>query len=190
MNILFPICFGILFLFSSCSKQDDQNCYLNLCVNWEDYQSQATLNNDIPWSAQHCWFGDLNNGKTIIHLDFSNQFGELREKIRIRDFDLRSESIDLTAAWGIWTPDFREPTSHFDTYVADGDASTEFYDLFDSEGFENYVKIIHISGDSLEVEGEYQLFFVLSQDSPSKFDESRPDTLIFTDGVFRARKLD
>lgn len=182
------ISFVLLFSFS-CSKEDE-NCYLNLCIDWEEYSSQSIINNNTEWKAQNVWFSDLNNGKTIINMDFSNDFGELREKIRIRDFELTVGTVYLMAAWGIWTPDFFEQTAHFDTFAADGDASTEFYDLYHQEGFENYLKINSISGDSLEIDGEYQLYFVISQDSPSKFDESRPDTLVFTDGTFTARKLE
>lgn len=171
-----------------CNKKDD-DCSLESCPAWDAFSSQASLNSSTQWEAQRCWAAELNSGKSIIQLAYYNQFGELREKIRIRDFDLRLDTIPLTAAWGIWTSDFYEPTAHFNTYAADGDAATEYYDLYNKEGFKNYLKINRISADTSEIEGEYQLFFVISPNSPSKFDESRPDTLIFTNGTFAARSI-
>ncbi len=179
----------IIFCLCSC-KKEEEGCYLDLCVDWEVYTSQSTLNNTTPWKAQHVWFGDLNSGKKIIHLNFANEFGYLREKIRIREFDLALGTIPLTAGWGVSPPYSDEPSAHFNTFTADGDALTEFYDLYDKEGFENYITINRISADTSEIEGEYQLFFVLSLDSPSKLDEYRPDTLVFTNGIFTARSID
>lgn len=67
----------------SCSKEEEEICYLGIC-DWGDCQSQSILNGSIQWKAQYCWFGELNNGKTIIGLNFTNEFGELREKILVK----------------------------------------------------------------------------------------------------------
>lgn len=182
MKNIFLLVFIILFC-CACNKEE-----LEPKIDWSVYQSEAVLNDSLRWYADVSWTSKLNSGKRIIQFDVFNEYRELREKIRIRDFNLKVGDIPLSYGWRGSDP--KEPSAYFDTFIADGDASTEFYDLFDKEGFDNYVKINHISADSLEIEGEYQLFFVISEDSPSKFDKTRPDTLAFTNGVFKARYID
>ncbi len=171
-----------LFLVCSCSKNEEG-------VDWSDYQSIALLNDTLNWKAERCWFAPYTKGSNEVglHLKHFNQFGELREQIYVAKFLLRIGKIPLKYRQP-GTPTI-EPTSRFFTYAADGDALTETYDLLEAEGIDNHLIIDWISEDSTEVIGTYELTFVISEFSPPKFIESRPDTLTYTNGQFKARLL-
>jgi len=176
----------LLFAICSCSKNDEG-------IDWSNYQSTALLNDTISWSAEQCWFGPYVPVKNEIgiNLNHSNSFGELREQIVFSKLPLTVEKIPLKYIRR-GSP-VVEPIAAFNTFTSDGDAATEGYDLLErlsiDNYIDNYITIDWISEDSTEISGTYQLTLIISQKSPPKLIESRPDTLVYTNGTFKARLL-
>lgn len=170
-------------------EKDEDFCYLNVC-DWEGYTSLSLINGDSEWEAKHCWFGNLNNGTTIIHLSRLNDACFLREDIRIANVALELGKVKISSNWPFVGGMRDSLQAIFDTYVADGDAGSEQYRLYEIENFDHYLEIDFISESRNIIEGSYQLYFVLDPNGPPKLSgPERPDTLIFTNGRFRAGKF-
>ncbi len=187
MKPIYLFIWSALILLSSCEKYG--------MIDWGRYRSTATLNGNKEWTANKCWFDYYGSRGDVVYLllDYTNNHGLVRERIAFvfyRDI-LGTTLLKHEKRGGEIAA--RKPSSYFDTFGEDlyRYTGTGIYDLFEKEGFENYIRIDRISEDGKEIEGVYQLAFVISQGSrPPELDPSRPDTLIFTDGVFKARQGD
>lgn len=77
-------------------------------------------------------------------------------------------------------------------YINDDDAVIEQYDILEGKGLKNWVYVDYISPDTTYIEGRFNLSFVttykpyLTGERERWDDPNRPDTLHFTDGVFKA----
>jgi len=173
----------ILCVYFSCSK-DSEICYLNSCIDWEEYSSHSLLNYSVGWNAQYAWFGNANVDSTFtFNFQITNEFLELRESITITDIDLTLDTIVLFPNTRILEENHGKPSARYSTFVADGDAITSLYRL-NSDSL-SYIAISTIDKDTLEISGAFELHFLVDVGA----DLPLPDTLNFTGGMFAAGKL-
>ncbi len=164
----------LLLIICSCRKVSD--------FDWLQYESTAIINDSILWEANTAWFVEEEDEKLFVWLNHSiNLSGHLagREAIRIKDFPFQKGKHNL---------EYRRlgekdgvPTAYFNTFAADGDVVSGSYELLEKEFFNNYIQIDSILADSSHIEGRYQLAFLISKPNPPN-----PDTLIITNGEFKA----
>ncbi len=180
------ISLAILLFFLFACKKEEPICHLNICGDWEYYTSVATINGENTWYANYSYFQKNDNGTLRISLKRTNTYQLYKENIGIQLMDW-THGIHKLFTGNL----FEFINAEFPiAYFGEGDddlVGAEYY-LLEGEGINNFVNITEISADSSEVSGTYNMSFYRSEDGPGKVDHSIPDTLHFTNGVFRARK--
>jgi len=74
----------------------------------------------------------------------------------------------------------------YDTRIGDDDVAGNYYVLLASDTIQDWIKIAGFNNETFEFNGEFQASFYRDTTLP-KFDQSLPDTLVFTNGKFNGK---
>lgn len=74
----------------------------------------------------------------------------------------------------------------FYSRIGDGDVAGNYYILLTNDSIQDWIEIVAFDDETLEFNGEFQASFYRDTTLP-KFDQSLPDTLVFTNGTFNGK---
>ena len=175
---------GLVLLGTSCDKEDDPQGpdpaihFATAKVNGIDWKSTQAFYSATPQV----------NDFTTVFFSTSNEAGILRQQIRFKFLNFPLQDTALLTFVRRGSVDNLRPTAYVDTFVADGDATAEGYDILDNEDYSSW---LHIDSQTQEeLRGTFELHFLISPDTPAKADPAAPDTLHFTNGAFEAKFIE
>ncbi len=162
---------GIISLCHCCDTKEN-----DLCPQSQLKGSSTCNTNYKPWVKG---FGYLYKTNGLFQISIGQVDENCNtESIAIKSNELKIGKIYLNFSIGAMN---NFPTSKFST-IHGQDAQTEQYDLLKS--YINVLEITRFNKDSSIINGTFDLAYVISEISTSKFDVNRPDTLYFKNGVF------
>lgn len=170
----------MLLLAFGCQTQPP--CEELICIEPERFFGEATINDSIVWRSTISVTEQASDGDYAILQNVLEGNDFLRQNLRFVNLDIRlgrqtlvSRHQEPTRVTTI------EPTAYFD--IMEGyDALREGYDIADHPTLESYVDIVRITENGQVIEAVFELYMILSPNTPAKSDFSIPDTLHFQGG--------
>ncbi len=74
----------------------------------------------------------------------------------------------------------------YNTRIGDGDVAGNYYILLTNDTVQDWIEIVAFDDATMEFNGKFQASFYRDTTLP-KFDQSLPDTLVFTNGTFNGK---
>ncbi|RMG84698.1 MAG: hypothetical protein D6714_07390 [Bacteroidetes bacterium] len=127
-------------------------------------------------------FQSCNNGMMNIVID-EYRNGVLKSDLIIQAVPLAQGAFEMQKYKG-------EPcdslATSFNTSIGDGDVAGNYYILLTNDTVQDWIEIVAFDDATMEFNGKFQASFYRDTTLP-KFDQSLPDTLVFTNGTFNGK---
>lgn len=172
---LLSLCFYLItFVFVGCEKPEKQD---------NVYKGTATaIKNDVNWDAE-CTsrISSTNPDVIYLYIDRYNNSQERREAFVISKIDIKTGLFKIINGLGVTPKPYY--SSHYSSFVADGDAIDGDYFVISSDS--NYIEIIKLDLNTKDFSGRFNITFV--KDTTFNVNPNLPDTIRFIAGVFQTK---
>ena len=161
--------------------QNPPPCEELICLEPERFFGKATINDSIAWRSTISNTIQASDGDYAILQNILEGNDFLRQTLSFVNLNLELGKQTLVSRHHEPTRiTATDPTAYLN--ILEGDALREGYDIADHPTLESYVDIVRISENGQVIEAAFELYMILSPNTPAKSDFSIPDTLHFQGG--------
>jgi len=167
-------CYVITIVFFGCKKPEKQD---------DVYKGTATaIKNDMNWNAECTSIISSTNPNVIyLYIDRYNNSQERREAFVVSKIEMKTGVFTIVNGLGVMPKPYY--SSHYSSFVADGDAIDGDYFVLDPDS--NYIEIIRLDLNTKDIVGRFNITFV--KDTTFNVNPNLPDTIRFTAGEFQTK---
>jgi len=159
-----------------CEKSDDQPD--------DAYAGKANgLRNGVSWSAEcKAVISSFYPDEVYLYVDRYNEYNERREAIVIARIEMNEGIFTIVNGLAL-SPPKPNYSSHYASFVADGDAIDGQYQVLETDS--NYLEIKKIDLSTKDFFGNFNVTFL--KDTTLNINPNLPDTLWFTEVEFQTK---